>query len=62
MTPNLGIGQAESSWVLCRSYFERMKRMPKKYTPGVKARAVTYVLDLLDHYKSVHDACWDLAP
>src|SRR5690554_6326962 len=41
---------------------ERMESMPKQYTPEVKARAVTYVLDRLDRYKSVYGACQDLAP
>ncbi len=39
--------------------------MPKQYTPEVKGRAVTYVLDRLDRldrYKSVYGACQDLAP
>lgn len=42
--------------------FERMEHMPKQYTPEVKGRAVTYVLDRLDRYKSVYGACQDLAP
>jgi transposase len=42
--------------------FERMEHMPKQYTPEVKGRAVTYVLDSLDRYKSVYGACQDLAP
>ncbi|WP_440101388.1 transposase [Glutamicibacter mishrai] len=36
--------------------------MPKQYTPEVKDRAVTYVQDCLDRYKSVYGACQDLAP
>jgi len=36
--------------------------MPKQYTTKVKARAVTYVLDRLDRYKSVYGAYQDLAP
>lgn len=41
---------------------ERMESMPKQYTPEVKARAVTYVLDRLERYTSVYGACQDLAP
>ncbi len=36
--------------------------MPKPHTPEVKARAVTYVLERLDRYKSIYGACQDLAP
>ncbi|MGO2938938.1 transposase [Glutamicibacter arilaitensis] len=36
--------------------------MPKQYTPEAKARAVAYVLDRLERYKSVYSAGQDLAP
>lgn len=36
--------------------------MPKQYTPEVKARAVAYIMERLDRYKSVYAACNDMAP
>lgn len=36
--------------------------MPKQYSQDVKNRAVSYVLDRLDRYKSVYAACEDLGP
>lgn len=42
--------------------FERMVVMPKQYSQDVKNRAVVYVLDRLDRYKSVYGACQDLGP
>lgn len=41
---------------------ERMESMPKQYTPEVKARAVDYIMERLDRYKSVYAACNDMAP
>ncbi|WP_313813274.1 hypothetical protein [Glutamicibacter sp.] len=35
---------------------------PSSTPPEVKERAVTYVLDRLDRYKSAYGACQDLAP
>ncbi|MFR0636634.1 transposase [Arthrobacter sp. LS16] len=40
---------------------EGMEHLPKQYTPEVKTRAVAYVLDRLDRYKSVYGACQVLA-
>ena len=39
-----------------------MDSMPKQYTPEVKSRAVSYVMDRMDRYKSVYAACAEMAP
>jgi len=41
---------------------ERMESRPKQSTPEVKARAVDYIMERLDRYKSVYAACNDMAP
>lgn len=44
------------------SRIEGIEHVPKQYTPEVKTRAVTHVLDRLERYKSVYTSCQDLAP
>lgn len=42
--------------------FERMEHMPKRYTHDVEGRAIAYVLDRLDRYRSSYGACQDRSP